>query len=302
MTSGYSRRAVPVRGGDLVVGVWEPDEPATATVVAVHGITGSNLAWLALVAAYPTVRVIAPDLRGRGGSRSLPGPWPMAQHAHDVIAVLEAFEVESSVVVGHSMGAFVAARVAAAVPDRVSAVVLLDGGLPIPLPEGTTDADLPGSLIGPAAQRLSMTFRDEEEYRAFWRAHPAFTTAWSSDLERYVDYDLITDAGVRRPASVLAAVTENSLELSDEAAIAAMLDSLAMPVAFVRAPRGLLDGDPLYSPRARDHWAARFPHIAIHEVDDANHYTILMTAEGVASIAAIMDAALTGAVGLSTVN
>lgn len=292
MTSSYALHAVAVRGGDLVVGVWEPRESATATVIAVHGITGSNLAWLAFAAAYPTVRVIAPDLRGRGGSRTLPGPWPMAQHAEDVVAVLDAFAIEAAVLIGHSMGAFVAARVASAVPDRVSAVVLLDGGLPIPLPEGTTDADLPGSLIGPAAARLSMTFRDEAEYRAFWRAHPAFATTWGSGLERYVDYDLITESGTRRPASILDAVTENSLELSNESAIAAVLDALTMPVTFVRAPRGLLDDAPLYSSYARDHWASRFPRIAFHDVADANHYTIVMSSSGVVQLAPILDGAL----------
>src|ERR1035437_3362297 len=57
----YRTHDVPVDGGALRVGEWGPDDPGAPTVVAVHGITASHLAWAALAQAMPQVRLIAPD-------------------------------------------------------------------------------------------------------------------------------------------------------------------------------------------------------------------------------------------------
>ncbi|HYO18179.1 MAG TPA: alpha/beta fold hydrolase, partial [Dermatophilaceae bacterium] len=92
-------------GGTLRVGEWGPGDPAAPTVLAVHGITASHLAWAPIARACPTARVIAPDLRGRGRSAGLPGPYGMAHHAADLEAVIESLELPPALLVGHSMGA-----------------------------------------------------------------------------------------------------------------------------------------------------------------------------------------------------
>lgn len=289
-------RHVPVRGGNLVTAVWEPTGPASRTILAVHGITASHLAWIAFAEQFPDVRIIAPDLRGRGGSRDLPGPWGMPQHGADLLAVLDAFGVENAVVVGHSMGAFAAVTLAAAHPERVSGLVLIDGGLPIPLPAGVTEADLPDALIGPAAERLSMTFVDAEEYREFWRKHPAFLGGFGEDIRRYVDYDLIQTPEGLRPSSSLEAVTQDSLQLNDDTGYLGRIQSLRMPLHFVRAPRGLLDqAEALYSPGQLTQWRGAITGMVVHEADNVNHYTIVMTAAGVDAVAPVVRAVLEGA-------
>lgn len=286
-------RRVPVRGGDLVVGVWEPEVPARRTILAIHGITASHLAWISFAEEFADVRIIAPDLRGRGGSRGLPGPWGMAQHAADMQAVLDEFEVDRALVVGHSMGGFVTGTLAASEPDRVAGVVVVDGGLPIPLPEGTTDADLPDALIGPAAERLSMTFTDAEQYREFWRRHPAFAASWSEAIDRYVTYDLVGDPAGLRSASSLEAVTQDSLELQDEIEYLPRLRSLTMPFHFLRAPRGMLGQEhALYSPVQVERWQRELPRMVVHEIPGVNHYTIIMTRTGVDGIAPVVRMAL----------
>jgi lipase len=287
--STLSRHRVAVRGGGLVVGVWNPEVPAPRTILAIHGITASHLAWISFAEQFPEVRIIAPDLRGRGGSSDLPGPWGMQQHAEDMLAVLDCFDTDEVLVVGHSMGAFVAATLAAAHPERVTGVVLVDGGLPIPLPEGVTRADLPDALIGPAAERLSMTFADASAYRDFWRGHPAFGESWGPVIERYVDYDLIEGTDGLRSSSSLAAVTEDSLQLNDDVGYLATLKSLTMPLHFVRAPRGLLN-EPvaLYPPTQLEYWARELPRMVVHEIQGVNHYTIVMTPSGIAGISPIV--------------
>jgi pimeloyl-ACP methyl ester carboxylesterase len=287
--SGYRRITAPVRGGDLVAGVWEPEGEPVATVLAVHGITASHMTWPMLAEALPDVRIVAPDLRGRGGSRHLPGPWGMVQHAEDLARLLDAAHVDAATVVGHSMGAFASVRFASRFPERTEGLVLVDGGLPLPSVAVVDDEDVALRLIGPAAERLRMTFADRESYRQFWRAHPAFAGSWSPMIERYVDYDLVGAEPQLRASSLLEAITADSLELNRDDGYLAALQGLDYPIPFLRAPRGLLDQpEALYPPERVAHWQSVVPNLRVHEVADVNHYTILMTAQGVAAVAAVV--------------
>ncbi|ERK70058.1 hypothetical protein N136_03613, partial [Leifsonia aquatica ATCC 14665] len=81
--SGYRMFAAPVAGGELAGGIWNP-EGAASTLVGIHGITASHRAWELVAAALPGTRLIAPDLRGRGRSSGLPGPYGLTAHADDV--------------------------------------------------------------------------------------------------------------------------------------------------------------------------------------------------------------------------
>src|SRR5690625_1586272 len=131
-THAYHRRDIEVAGGLLRVGVWEPTNqsaPVPPTVLALHGITANHLSWMFLPEQLPGVRVVAPDLRGRGRSNRLPGPYGIGNHTEDLIAVLTALGTDRATVVGHSMGAFVAVELAYRHPATVSELLLVDGGL-----------------------------------------------------------------------------------------------------------------------------------------------------------------------------
>jgi pimeloyl-ACP methyl ester carboxylesterase len=258
-------------------------------VLAVHGITASHLAWPMVADALPDVRIIAPDLRGRGGSRHLPGPWGMRQHADDLARLLDARGVERVLVAGHSMGAFASVMFAHDHPDRVAGLVLIDGGLPLP-PVEVVDGggeEVAIRILGPAARRLTMTFPSRDAYLEFWRSHPAFIDDWSDVVEQYVDYDLIDENGQLRSASRLEAVAADTLELNGSTDYFEALAGLAGPVPFLRAPRGLLGEDGgLYPPDVIAEWQRQYPALTVTTVPDVNHYTILMTRHGVAAVAA----------------
>ncbi|GHD82534.1 pimeloyl-ACP methyl ester carboxylesterase [Salinibacterium amurskyense] len=289
MTEPHTTITVPVIGGELTAAVWEPESEPVATILLIHGITASHMSWPLIAAAFPNCRVIAPDLRGRGASRDLPAPFGMPQHAADMNALLEATGTDSALVVGHSMGGFVAATLAAQHPERVSSLLLIDGGLPIPAPEGTSMEELPQVILGPAAERLSMTFPDRESYQEFWRVHPAFADNFTSAVRDYVDYDLVGSAPHLHPASSIDAVSFDALQLSGDAQYRAALEGLSMPVHFIRAPRGLLNQVPaLYPPEQCDHWRSELPHVEFHEASDVNHYTITLTQRGADIVAGVM--------------
>ncbi|MFH5821703.1 alpha/beta fold hydrolase [Georgenia sp. AZ-5] len=292
-THTYTEIETPVDGGTLHAGVWEPaGAPAAApTVVAIHGITATHRAWAWLVPELPGVRVVAPDLRGRGRSNALPGPYGMARHADDVAALAAAVGARDVVVAGHSMGGFVAVVLAHRHPALVRALVLVDGGLPLSLPAGL-DADAAmAAVLGPAAERLAMTFPDPGAYRSFWQRHPAFT-AWGEDVGEYFDYDLEPVDGVFRSSARLEAMTGDQRELFTGESLLPALDALAVPTTFLRAPYGLLAGDPLYAPADVTAWAERLPSLRWHEVPEVNHYTVVMSPEGAAAVARELTAAL----------
>lgn len=286
-THTYSEIDVAADGGTLHAGVWDPvGAPAEApTVVAIHGITSTHRAWDLLPASLPGVRVVAPDLRGRGRSNGLGGPFGMARHADDVAALLRAVGGAPAVVVGHSMGGFVSVVLAHRHPDLVTEVVLVDGGLPLDVPTDVDPDVVMEAVLGPAARRLAMTFPDAGAYREFWREHPAFAHSWSDALARCFDYDLEPADGVWRPSSRIEAVTGDQRELATGASLLPALRELDVPLVFLRAERGLQDDGPLYPADHVARWAARLPVLTTVEVPDVNHYTIVMGEAGAAVVA-----------------
>jgi lipase len=282
----YRIHDVPVDGGALRVGEWGLGDPAAPTVIAVHGITGSHMAWAWIAETMPEVRLIAPDLRGRGRSAGLPGPYGMARHAADLEAVIEALELPRATLLGHSMGGFVAVVAAHLYPDRFSEVLLIDGGLPLAIPAGISKDDLLAATLGPAAARLSMTFPDRATYLDFWRQHPAFASEWSQAVADYADYDLTGTEPQLRSSCSFEAVKQDSMELFGGESVLAALADLRQPVTLMTAPRGLLNQTPgLYSPSEVERWRAVLPAVTIREVPDVNHYTIVMGAAGASAVA-----------------
>lgn len=284
----YRAHDVPVRGGTLRVGVWEPEvspEPAgtAPTMVLVHGITASHVCWAELAAAMPHVRLVAPDLRGRGRSRDLPGPYGMPSHSDDVAAALEHLGVPGPVpVVGHSMGGFVSLVLADRHPGRVASLALVDGGMPLLPPPGVRPEDMSHAILGPAADRLRMTFPDRAAYRAFWAQHPALGPGWTDLTTAYVDYDLVGEQGAMHPSTQVAALEEDIRELVDGDSVQGAIERLRHPATWFVAPRGLMDEvPPLYPEAAVELWTTRLPQLRLVHTPDVNHYTIVMLRSGI---------------------
>jgi pimeloyl-ACP methyl ester carboxylesterase len=100
-------------------------------VILLHGWPGFWYDWRRVLPALaPEADVIAPDLRGFGGSEApdLPpeeGYNPVVM-AGDVVALMDHLGIESAVFAAHDIGATVAQALARGVPDRVRALVLLN--------------------------------------------------------------------------------------------------------------------------------------------------------------------------------
>src|SRR4030095_4803572 len=97
-----ARGRVPGDGIELNFGYW----PGRGSpVVALHGLTASYINFIGIAERLAGRRsLFAPDLRGRGDSDQPDGPYGLAQHARDVAAAMNAFDLGPSLIVGHSMG------------------------------------------------------------------------------------------------------------------------------------------------------------------------------------------------------
>jgi lipase len=282
---------VEVDGGTLRVARWSGREAGPSAdpmaVLAVHGITASHRAWPGLAARLPGVDLIAPDLRGRGHSAALPGPYGLGRHVDDLVRVLDRLELPQAVLVGHSMGGFVVAELVARHPERVAGVVLVDGGLPFaPLLDQTPEQALTATL-GPAIARLAMTFPDPQAYRDFWRRHPALAEHWGPLVQAYVDYDLTGEPPRLHSRVVTDAVRGDHLDMVGTGPMQALdrLGRAGRPVPFLRAPLGLLADPPgLYPADAVTGWVDRQPWLRPIEVAGVNHYTILFAEAGLTAV------------------
>ncbi|MFI6707521.1 alpha/beta fold hydrolase [Nonomuraea sp. NPDC050478] len=255
-------------------------------IVAVHGITASSKAWEAVGRRLPDGwSMVAMDLRGRGHSAGLPGPYGLDRHAEDVLRVADHVGAgPDAVLTGHSMGGYVAALAAAR--REFARVVLIDGGLPLPLPPGMDADEAMVATLGPALARLRQTFPSAEAYLEFFRAHPAFDGFWSAEVEEYVRYDLTGPEGALRSRAVPEAVAEDGHWLLREGArIGDALQNIEAPLHLLRAPRGLLNQDVgMFPDDLTAPWLVRLPELRDEVVPDCNHYTILFDERCVATI------------------
>jgi lipase len=280
---------VAVDGGDLRVLLWGTGK---RVAVAVHGITASGMSWQAAARHMPPDWTLAaPDLRGRGHSRDLPGPFGLDRHARDVVAVLRHFGGRP-VLAGHSMGAYVALLARDAHPELVRRLVLIDGGLPLPVPDGTDLDAVVDATLGPAIARLGQTFPSTDAYLDFWRAHPALAAHWTADVEAYVRYDLVGEPGQLWSRCAEDAVRADGRDVLAEKPFAEALQRLTKPTPLLTAPAGMFGAPPPLLPSELvAAWAERAPALRPQVVPEVNHYTIMFDKEGAAAVSQAIRAA-----------
>ena len=241
--------------------------PTGATlVIGVPGLS-ANLRGFDYLAERlaPRFRVAALDLRGRGNSEvSPPGTYGRANHARDVIAVADALGADDFVVLGQSMGAFVAMEVARQAPARLQAAVFLDA---CGLPDSETIAP-----IRAAIERLGAVYPSFEGYVAVVQQLGTIRP-WSPYWERYFRYELADVPGGARARSDRGAVLEDA-DYGEAHSPHDLWPNLTRPILLARAIQPLVGASGFIVPVAeRDAFLAVVRSASLVEVD-ANHYGI----------------------------
>src|SRR5271155_2408905 len=100
-------------------------------VVLLHGYAETSRMWMPLIPQLADRRVvIAPDLRGAGGSSKPDSGYDKKTMAQDIHALVHDLGFQKIKIVGHDIGLMVAYAYAAQYPDEVQSIVLMDAFLP----------------------------------------------------------------------------------------------------------------------------------------------------------------------------
>src|SRR5215203_492616 len=248
-------------------------------IICLHGITAQHRAFNAAARYLETLRgLVGVDLRGRGDSDKPDSGYSLEAHAADVVRVLDHLGLERAVLAGHSMGGFVALKTALMFPDRVRALVLLDGGWPrVESPPEEMTKEGRQEAVARAFKRLDMTFESPEAYLDFWFPDQNLTMEdLPQDLADYYLYDLGEVEGGYRPKASRVAAEEDSPSVSSTSPTAEEMRGVGCPVALVRASQGFFPGsDPLISDEVRDMMAGPLDIRTEILLEGANHYTML---------------------------
>lgn len=162
-------RALVVDGTRITYRVW--GDAQLPGLVLVHGGAAHSGWWDHIAPQLTSHRVIAVDLSGHGDSERRP-VYEISAWSREVMEVAEAERLIRPIVIGHSMGGWVAVSVGSMYPGRVSAVAVLDSPL----------HDQP-----PEEDRLRERMRPTRVYPSVGEALARFTTLPPQDLVlRYV--------------------------------------------------------------------------------------------------------------------
>ncbi len=281
-----ARGRVPGDGVELAFGYW-PGQGAP--VVALHGLTATYVTFTGVAERLAGRRpLFAPDLRGRGDSGKPDGPYGMAQHARDVARAMRALGLGPSVIVGHSMGAFIAAALAASEPELVAGLILVDGGFALPMTEAARQAFEFG--LAKRIAQLRQTYPSRQVYRDFWRSQPQFPPEdWSPWIEAFLDYELGGEPPRLQPKASDQGVRVDLAEGLKTKEITDRLEAIRVPVVMLRAEAGFLPGQPPLNPQpAMAEMRRHLPGLEVHTMQGTTHYTLVLGQRGASALAELI--------------
>jgi pimeloyl-ACP methyl ester carboxylesterase len=280
-----------VRAGDveLAYRLWPGTGPA---IVAIHGLTASHVNFIGIAERLAGRRpLLAFDLRGRGQSDKPAIGYGMRQHARDVAAAMRTLELGRSVVLGHSMGAYIGAALAAEFPELVAGLAMLDGGYLLDPPANFDPDLLLDTLLKPQVERLRTTYESRAAYVEFWKGLPAFPAAnWGPWVEAYLEYDLGGEPPALRARVAEPAVREDFRSMAQKHEVERRLRSIRCPVMVIRAEDGVAPGQPPILPdQVMAEIRECIPSVEEHRIPGTTHYTVALADPGASAVADLVD-------------
>ena len=240
------------------------DEGAGPVVILVHGIASSSVTFQELVPRLTeTHRVIALDILGFGLSVApANATFTIAEHADALYTTIRSLRLTAPfVLVGHSLGALMAARYTAEHPESVAKLVLV-----------SPPVYLDPKSFGAARDRTAMDiYLKVYEYL---RANKRFTMGVAKNLDRL------------SPIRNVLQVSEDNWQaftLSLQNAIESQ--TTVADIARVRVPVEIVYGtlDPFLMPGGIQ-IAAQMRHVTVHKVDASDHLLRKRLAKAVAKV------------------
>ena len=246
-------------------------------IICIHGITANAFFFQSLADGLAMdYRVFAYDLRGRGDSDKPEDGYSVPIHAADLAALIDELGLEHPIIIGHSLGALIALYFAAQYPDKLSKLVLLDAGTPLPW---STPAEQPAWLTA-AIDRLGTPVPSFQEYIRRLKATPFLGPYWNDYVDIYYKHDVLHEndgsviskcykAGVLEEAARFAEVRPEQ-----------QWAHVTVPTLLLRAGQRLFtENDQLVPEPAAEEAQRSIRDCQYVNFPELNHYTIVFLAE-----------------------
>lgn len=209
-------------------------------VLAMHGWLDNAASFARLAEHLEGVNLIALDLAGHGHSaRRADGVYVFLDYVADAAAAIAALGWDRCAVIGHSLGAGVAALLAGTCPEVVSRLVLIEGLGPLTSPDEAAPRQLRDALVAEAAARAR---RDEHGGYAdaeLVARRLVSATGMSLDAARILlARGLVEEAGALRWRADVR-LRRPSRQRLTEAQVRAFLAAIACPTLVIRARPGM---------------------------------------------------------------
>lgn len=236
------------------------------TIIGIHGLTGNRLQLRYYAEKFsPEYRVITMDVRGRGNSDDGETNSSIFEHAKDVEGLIEALEIENPILMGYSMGAFVATIVASR-NKNIQKVILLDGA--------ATMSEHQRPIVEPSLGRLSKHFESKEEYvQQVGDSYEGLGITKGPKLTEVLEYE-IEDHGDYWENKASESTIRKDWESFWEFDVEEYAPTITVPVLLVQCSGGIGKNPPLFLP---EHYKRTISAIKDIEVviSDSNHYTMV---------------------------
>lgn len=253
-------------------------------LVLLHGLTANAHCFDGLVRAglSPRFRVLSVDLRGRGLSDKPPSGYSMAEHAEDILSLLDELGARQVVLGGHSFGGLVSLYLAAHWPERVSRLLLLDAA--------SSMHPRVRELLRPSLERLGKVLSSVESYLAAARAMPYLEGYWDESLERYFRADVQQNEDGTAVARAAPHAIAEAVDKALGEPWAEFLPRIHQPTLLVNAPGGY--GPPGTPPILPPEHAMRTVHAlpqCRYALVPGNHVTMLFGSNASHVVRAVED-------------
>jgi pimeloyl-ACP methyl ester carboxylesterase len=255
-------------GVAIQLAIWEG---SGKSILCIHGITANCRCWDVLASTLsPKQRVLAMDLRGRGGSDKPASGYSLEHHIEDIRSLLDDLGLKEVVLMGHSLGAFISLAFGAKYPERLDRIVLVDGGGA--LSKEQLDKVFQG--IKPALDRLGKIFPSSDAYLDIMKQAP-YIQPWSPAIETYYRYELEkTNGGVRvniRPEHI-----QEEAQNMRKVPTDSFYPLITCKTLILRATNGLLSQDDILLPQpVVSRMVEEIPKARRVDVVGTNHYGIM---------------------------
>jgi len=239
------------------------DEGDGPPILFIHGFPLSHSMWQHQREAFSTdYRVITPDLRGFGESDVTEGMVTMEQHGDDLVALLNALDVNEPVVLcGLSMGGYIAWQFQQKCPERLCALILCDTRAIADTPEGVRNRKRLAQMVvenGSAAVAAAML--------------PNLFSPATGDRDQSTIDELRQTIAATSPQGIAAA----ALGMAERSDVTSLLPSIETPSLLIVG-----EDDGISTPEEMQSIADAMPDARLVEIPEAGHMSPLENPEPV---------------------